>query len=143
MFRLLENTCLVCIVFSVPSDCLCVLSFFVRFFLFDGPQEAGVGTCASLLAAVQGYLAAGSRVRSSEVTSRLRVLAIKALREAPVLLAPFQAVGWDAQQQEFLGPLDGEALASLEASASSLLAAQAAGVAVHDQVFCLLSTFIM
>ena len=89
-----------------------------------------------LLAAVQEYLVAGSRVLCSEVTSRLRELAIAAMKEAPELLAPLQAVGWDAEHQQFTGPLHAESLTSLGTAVSSLLAV---GITAHDQVFTLLS----
>ena len=69
------------------------------------------------------------------------MLAIEALQDAPELLAPLQAVGWDAQQQQFTGPLDQEALTSLEAAVSCVQAAQAVDGAADFQVLFLFFTF--
>ena len=125
-------------VFSLPSVSpfvLWVAVFVFNFKLLVRQQEAIGGASARLLAALQDFMVAGRRALCSEVTSRLRVLAIEALQDAPELLAPLQAVGWDAHHRQFTGPLHQEALASLEAAVSCLLAAESADSAADAQVF--------
>ena len=117
---------------------LALLLFLVSYFSPPFPssfllKERGQGPCARLLAALQRYSSAGSQALSSEVTSTLRGLAVDALTQVPSLRGALEAVGWDAEHRQFMGPLGQTALASLQAAVASVLAAQAAE---DEQVFC-------